>query len=274
MPQISLKVRKEKLRYNRSKSNSSYLVGKIFFLIVLNSIMLSGWMLLNWIKDANRLPISKLVITGDRHYTHDDNIREAIILALGMPSTFMAIDVNAIYNQIKTLPWIRQVTVRKQWPDKLKIHLVEFQPYAKWNDTLFLDIEGSVFSLPESLNMQSNFLMLYGPEGSQHEVLDMYHVMQQQLTPHNFNFSIKLVSMTVGRAWQLVLTNDIRLNIGKQDIQERINRFIALYPLLQQVTDKHIEYIDLRYSSAAAVGWLPHLSDLQDTELTEFEIAD
>ncbi|SPP32251.1 Cell division protein FtsQ [Arsenophonus endosymbiont of Aleurodicus floccissimus] len=261
MPQASLNVHNKEpkeCRNDGGRSNGSYLAGIIFFLIVLGTIIWSGWMVLNWMKDVNRFPISKLVITGERHYTRDDNVRKAI-LALGMPGTFMTIDVNAIQNQIKTIPWIRQVTVRKQWPDELKIHLAEYKPYAKWNDTFFINAEGSVFSLPALLNFKGNFLMLYGPQGSQQEVLEMYHVMQQQLA--SYNFSIKSVSMTDRRAWQLVLANDIRLNIGKQDIKERLNRFVELYPLLKQVTDKRIGYIDLRYGSGAAVGWLPLLAE-------------
>lgn len=267
MLQTSLNVRNKESKKRRNdgglRNGSYYLVGVIFFLIVLGTIIWSGWMVLNSMKNINQLPISKLVITGERHYTLDDNVRNNVrkaILALGMPGTFMTIDVNSIQNQIKTMPWIRQVMIHKQWPDKLKIHLVEYKPYAKWNDTFFINAEGLVFNIPALLNIKGNCLMLYGPQGSQHEVLDMYRVMQQQLAPHNF--SIKSVSMTVRRAWQLVLINDdIRLNIGKQDIKERLNRFIELYPLLKQITDKRIGYIDLRYGSGAAVGWLSLLAE-------------
>ncbi|STM08208.1 cell division protein FtsQ [Escherichia coli] len=43
------------------------------------------------------------------------------ILALGEPGTFMTQDVNIIQTQIEQrLPWIKQVSVRKQWPDELK----------------------------------------------------------------------------------------------------------------------------------------------------------
>ncbi|MGP1871438.1 MAG: cell division protein FtsQ/DivIB [Arsenophonus sp.] len=238
------------------KSNGFYLVGIIFFLIVLCSIILSGLMLLNWMKDVNQLPISKLVITGKRYYTCDDNIRKAI-LSLGITGTFMTINLNAIKNQIKTIPWIRYVIVRKQWPDKLKIHLIEYKPYAKWNDIFFINIEGTIFNLPTLTNVKDDFLLLYGPQGSQLKVLEMYHVMKQQLSPYNFN--IKSVLMTKRHAWKLVLLNDICLNIGKQNIKERLNRFIELYPILEQVTDKYIKYIDLRYRSGVAVRWLPLL---------------
>ncbi|MGP1931175.1 MAG: cell division protein FtsQ/DivIB [Arsenophonus sp. ET-DL12-MAG3] len=260
MSKISLNIRNEdikKKQYYDGKSNTFYLSSIIFLLVVLSTIIWSTWILLNKINNVNRLSILKLVITGKRYYTCDDNIKKAI-LTLGIPDKFMAIDVSMIQNQIKTIPWIEKVIVRKEWPNKLKIDLVEYKPYAKWNDTFFVDIKGTVFSLPILLKIKDDFLMLYGPQGSQKEVLEMYRIMQQQLVSYDFN--IKSVSMTTRHSWQLVLDNDIRLNIGKQDIKERLNRFVKLYPLLKQVTNKYIGYIDLRYNSGAAVGWLPLLT--------------
>lgn len=104
--------------------------------------------LLGWMEDAQRLPLSKLVLTGERHYTRNDDIRQSI-LALGEPGTFMTQDVNIIQTQIEQrLPWIKQVSVRKQWPDELKIHLVEYVPIARWNDQHMVDAEGNTFSVP------------------------------------------------------------------------------------------------------------------------------
>ncbi|WMY96608.1 MAG: cell division protein FtsQ/DivIB [Arsenophonus sp.] len=229
-----------------------YWFGFIFFLIVLTIIIFTGYLLLNWMKDIHRLPISKLLITGERNYTNDDHIRQAI-LELEIPGTFMNIDINIMHNKIKKISWIKKVIVRKKWPNELKIDLVEHQPYAKWNDIFFINEEGIIFNFPKLINSNKKFLMLYGPEGSQQEILKMYRIMQNQLLEHNF--IIKSLSMSTRRAWQLVLVNDIKLNIGKKDIKKRLNRFIKLYPLLKKVKNKRIEYVDLRYASDAAVGW-------------------
>ena len=94
-----------------------------------------------------RQPLSKLVVTGETHYTTNDDIRQAI-LSLGAPGTFMSQDVNVIQQQIERLPWIQQVSVRKQWPDELKIHLVEYVPVARWNDLHMVDADGNSFSVP------------------------------------------------------------------------------------------------------------------------------
>lgn len=111
-------------------SNGSRLAGIIFLCIVLLTVLVGTFMVVNWMEDAQRLPLSKLVVTGEWHYTRNDDIRQSI-LSLGPPGTFMTQDVNIIQQQIERLPWIKQTSVRKQWPDKLKIHLVELKPIAR-----------------------------------------------------------------------------------------------------------------------------------------------
>ncbi|PLK58510.1 hypothetical protein CEX73_02145 [Candidatus Palibaumannia cicadellinicola] len=47
-------------------------------------------------------------------------------------------------------------------------------------------------------------------------------------------------------------------------MNQRLQRFIDIYPILLQHTckdNKHISYIDLRYQSGLAVGWAPAFID-------------
>ncbi|HBC7440967.1 TPA: cell division protein FtsQ [Morganella morganii] len=235
-------------------SNGTYLAGLLFFLMVLGTLVWGGLMVLNWMKDADRLPMSKLVLTGERHYTTNDNVRKAV-LSLETPGTFMTLDVNEVQQQLERIPWLRQVTVRKQWPDELKIHLVEYVPYARWNDSQMVDDAGRVFSLPAELTEKDSFPMLYGAQGSEQDVLSGYREMAQQLS--GAGLKIKSASMSPRHAWQLVLDNDVRVELGRLDTKGRLQRFIELYPTLTQEQDKRVDYVDLRYDSGAAVGWAP-----------------
>ncbi len=83
----------------------------------------------------------------------------------------MTQDVNIIQSQIERLPRIKQASVRKQWPDELKIHLVEYVPIARWKDQHMVDADGNSFSVPADRVNKQNLPMLYGPEGSENEVL-------------------------------------------------------------------------------------------------------
>ncbi|EIQ96741.1 cell division protein FtsQ, partial [Yersinia pestis PY-03] len=218
---------------------------------------------IGWMKDANRLPLSKLVVTGERHYTTNDDIRQAI-LALGAPGTFMTQDVNIIQQQIERLPWIQQASVRKQWPDELKIHLVEYVPFARWNDLHMIDEQGRSFSVPSERMGKQVLPLLYGPEGSERDVLEGYRAINKVLAANKYQ--LKMVAMSARHSWQLALDNDVRLELGRSDRMGRLQRFIELYPMLQQQPDKRVSYIDLRYDTGASVGWAPVFIDNQGGE--------
>ncbi|OTA17116.1 cell division protein FtsQ [Xenorhabdus vietnamensis] len=259
MSQAARNVRERESEAQGSRpSNGYYLVGIIFFLMVAGTIAWGGWMALDWMKDSSKLPLSKLVLTGERHYTTNDDVRKAI-LSLGTPKTFITQDVNAIQEKIKQLPWIQHVTVRKQWPDELKIHLVEYVPYARWNDTQLLDAEGQEFSLPMERIANRKYPILHGPKSKGKDVLREYHTMADFLEKHQIK--LKAVSMTARNSWQLILDNNIRLELGTKDKTQRMKRFVELYSRLRENTEKRVDYIDLRYENGAAVGWTPLLTD-------------
>ncbi|MEH0875011.1 cell division protein FtsQ [Pectobacterium cacticida] len=264
MSQAALNTRgREPETKGTRRSNGGQLAGMIFLLMVVGTIVWGSWMVVGWMKDASRLPLSRMTITGERQFTTNDDIRQAI-LSLGAPGTFMTQDVNVLQQQIEHLPWIKQASVRKQWPDELKIHLVEYVPVARWNDQLLIDAEGNSFSVPAERISNRRMPLLYGPDGSESEVLESYHTMRQTLAAGKF--TLKMVAMSARHSWQLELEDDTRLELGRDDRAKRLQRFIELYPLLQQQAqseNKRISYVDLRYDSGAAVGWAPALLDHQ-----------
>ena len=85
MSQAALNARDREVDNGPRRSNGTQLAGMIFLLMVLGTVVWSGWAVLGWMKDASRLPLSRLVVTGERHYTTNDDIRQAI-LALARPA--------------------------------------------------------------------------------------------------------------------------------------------------------------------------------------------
>ncbi|MBC3250054.1 cell division protein FtsQ [Serratia fonticola] len=263
MSQAALNAREREADNCPRRSNGTQLAGMIFLLMVLGTILWCGWVVVGWMQDASRLPLSRLVLTGERHFTTNDDVRQAI-LALGAPGTFMTQDVDIIQQQIERLPWVKQASVRKQWPDELKIHLVEYVPVAHWNDLHMVDAEGKSFSIPAQRLGNQKLPLLYGPEGSEQDVLEGYRAMNGVLAASKYQ--LKMASMTARHSWQLALDNDVRLELGRDDRMGRLQRFIGLYPVLlqqAQAENKRVSYVDLRYDSGASVGWAPAFIDPQ-----------
>ncbi len=238
----------------RRRSNGARLAGFIFLLAVAGTLCWSGWAIVSLLQDANRLPLSRLVVTGSRHYTRLDDIREAI-LASGPPGTVMTQNMDVILQQIKYLPWIKHASIRKQWPDTLKIRLTEYVPVARWNDLWHLDAQAKPFSVPAERAGSQKLPLLYGPKGSEQDLLSGYHTMHRLLAANGL--MLKMVAMSARHSWQLALDNGVRLELGRNDHITRLQRFIVLYPILQQQSGLQVSYVDLRYDTGLAVGWAP-----------------
>ncbi|AEW44321.1 cell division protein FtsQ [Serratia symbiotica str. 'Cinara cedri'] len=261
MSQSALNTLNHRVGSTARPSNGSQLLGIVCLLIVLVIIIWSSLVVIRWMKEASNRPLWQLVVTGECYYTSIDDIRHAI-LSLGPPGTFMTQDVDVILQQVEQIPWIKQVSVRKEWPDKLKIHLVEYAPVASWNDLYMIDADGISFSEPSEWVRKQSLPLLYGPEGSEKDVLEGYQAMNDILTASKY--TLKMVAMSAYHSWRLVLDNDARLELGRDNFMGRLQRFIELYPLLQrhgQEKSKRVSYVDLRYEFGASVGWASLLID-------------
>ncbi|MDD9155901.1 cell division protein FtsQ/DivIB [Aliivibrio sp. S4TY2] len=234
-----------------------HLPGGLFLSLV---VIISLWLVIStvsWMTDEDRLPLSHMIIQGQLKHITADDIREAID-SMDSIGTFMTQDVNKLQDALLSLPWIAQVSVRKQWPETIKVFVVEHQPEATWNNNVIVNPEGVVFNAPMSDLLEPK-PALFGPETSSKEVLAFWHQLQKQFAP--LNITVHSVALTDRLSWQVVLDNGIRLELGRDAREERVNRFVALY---KQLTDKKnsIDYIDLRYDTGAAVGWKP--DDVED----------
>ncbi|MBT0726196.1 cell division protein FtsQ [Rosenbergiella australiborealis] len=261
---LNTKNKETQKRLRTGRSNGTRLFGVVFLLMVVGTIVFGGMAVVNWMNDVSRLPLSKLVVTGDKRYTSNDDVRQAI-LSLGPPGTFMSQNVDIIQQQLERLPWIKQVSVRKQWPDELKIHLVEYVPVARWNDQHVVDASGTSFTLPfHSGAPKQDMPLLYGPEGSENEVMATFYQMADKL--RTIHLTLKATAMTARHSWQLITSDGMRIELGRGDDEKRLKRFITLYPELvkqAQADNKTISYVDLRYDSGAAVGWGPAPVEMQ-----------
>lgn len=237
------------------QSSKGGMAGILCLLFTLATIISSIVAVVIWMNDVNRVPLAKLVVTGERRHISDNEIRQAI-LSMGTPGTFMSQDVNVLQRQIERLAWVKQVSIRKQWPDILKIHLVEYQPFARWNDLQLVDQQGVVFN---ATDIKDKALpLLYGPVGSEAEVIEGWRKMSNTLKV--IDIKLKAASMTPRRAWQLVTRDDIRIELGRTDTKQRLERLIDLYPVIMQQAasaQMRIDYVDLRYDVGAAIKRSP-----------------
>nr|WP_285229742.1 cell division protein FtsQ/DivIB [Motilimonas eburnea] len=194
--------------------------------------------------------MSELILLGERQYVSDDEVRQ-VLLAIPESQNFFTLDVNQLQENLQSMPWVYSASVRKRWPDRLKVFLQEQRPSAFWNETDLLNIKGEVFNAPQD-KIQAPLVYLYGPEHSSKEVLEVYQQLESLLALNGF--SIDGLELTHRYAWNIQLKQGIELKLGREQRVDRVQRFIDIYPLLDA---QKVAYVDLRYDTGVAVGWKP-----------------
>jgi cell division protein FtsQ len=224
--------------------------GAIFFIGVIVLLVTLFYSTISWMWDEQRLPLSKVIIQGDLQYIEPNDVQRALG-QLPHIGTFMSQDVLVLQNTVEQLPWVEHASIRKQWPDTVKIFLTEHHVEAIWNGNELLDENGVVFD-GDLGRLKHDYVKLYGPEGTGLELIDAW----KKYTPKFKELELTISSLVLNerRAWQVILDNGIRLELGKESLDERINRFISLYRKIGAKVEK-VSYIDLRYDTGAAVGW-------------------
>ncbi|MGR7919906.1 cell division protein FtsQ [Zobellella denitrificans] len=230
-----------------TRTRLEFIGGLGFFLVVLAGLLWAGGHLLMWMTAANQLPVNHLLIQGEHRYLSRDEVRESV-LELPEVGNFLTLEVDRVQQQLLSLPWVYQVSVRKQWPDTLRVYIVEQPVAALWNQDAMVNAHGEIFRAEHG---ELELVSLSGPDDEAGRVLEEYRSLQRFLQPRGYE--IERVHLTPRRSWELTLTGGVRLILGRDDIETRLQRFIDVYPGI--VGRERVAYLDLRYDTGLAVGW-------------------
>jgi cell division protein FtsQ len=235
------------------RKGSHFYMGLVFFISLLLFLMFGLVKLNAFLEDEQQAPVQDIVVSGDRVFIDDYKIQK--LVKQTQPGSFFELDVNQTHLTVEAMPWVYRASVRKRWPNGLEIFVVEQQPAAVWNGDMLLNQYGDAFDAQISsadLNAKISLPNLYGPGGSEQTALQGYRNMQSLLETSN----LYIVEMFLSErfAWNVQLNNGIKLNLGRTEFIDRLQRFVDLLPLISQ-QDKQIDYVDLRYDTGLAVGW-------------------
>jgi len=86
-------------------------------------------------------------------------------------------------------------------------------------------------------------------------VLDQFSLISQMLSTSSLRVaSLKLESRG---AWNISFTNGVSVKLGRDEVLERLQRFVAVYKSDLSGRIDRIASVDARYPHGVAVKWLP-----------------
>jgi len=165
---------------------------------------------------------------------------------------FLAVDIKQLQSEIGKLPWVKRASVRRSWPASLQVAVTEEQAAARWGKSGLINTSGELF-VDDATHIPAELPRLDGPEGSAGQVADQFFTLQTRL--EQLGLTAVALRQDARGAWELEMSNGMRVRFGAVVLQDRIDRFfIALDQVLTPVSTQ-IDYVDMRYTNGFAIGW-------------------
>jgi len=216
----------------------------------LAALGLSAWGAAAWAVRQPAFALRQVVIDGELRRANAAHL--AAVVREELRGTFFTLRLPEARDSLQRVPWVKTVALRREWPDTLRITVVEHHPLARWTEGALLDTEGEVFTA----EFAGALPQLAGPDGSASLVASRFREYGTELASRAL--SIAELRLSPRGGWQLRTAGSAPLTIqlGRNDPAERLSRFIAYYgrtigALARAGT--RVDYVDLRYGNGFAV---------------------
>lgn len=195
-------------------------------------------------------PVRRVEVEGKFQRVAPPEIEQAV--APYAAAGFLSVDLQRVQAALERIDWVDRAQVERSWPNGLKVFITEHVPAAKWGVDGLLNTRGELF-LREARHVPPELPQLNGPEGSETEVAKLYLETYPRLL--TVGMRLAKVELDPRGAWELTLGNGVSVRLGRQDVSDRLERFINVASPLVATRAAEISYVDLRYSNGFSVGW-------------------
>ena len=205
-------------------------------------------LLLTW---ALNQPITTVSVAGRFERVAPLDVERAVKESVAGKG-LVSVDLGRVRAAVRLLSWVDTVSVQRNWPHGLAVTIGEQVAAARWGDNGLLNTRGDLFA-HDATHIPLELPRLSGPDGTQVSVVQRYFAMRDRLL--EMGMRITALRLDARGAWELDLDNGVTVRLGRQQLDERFNTFVATAARIvaQRATD--IAYVDMRYANGFAIGW-------------------
>lgn len=224
--------------------------------IVIGLVLASG---LAKLARLNYFDLVRVQLEGDLLRNNMATVRANIVPR--MQGGFFNVDLLKSREVFESVPWVRKATVRRVWPNELRVVLEEHRPEAYWHhedrEDQLVNTYGEVFDANLGDVEDEHLPTLDAPantkSGEAKAMLDMLHNLQPLLAPIG---DIDTLKLTARGSWSVNLDNDATIEMGRGSVLEvlaRVERFVRTLPEFKRQYAAPLYHADLRYPEGYAV---------------------
>ena len=215
-------------------------------LLVLGTLAAAAWQFAYW--EPRLLPVRVIEVQGELHHHSSEMLQQA--MGERLKGGLLTANLLDLKQAADGLSWVGGASIRRLWPDQLQVRVEEHKPVARWNDGDLVTAEGLVFH-PRGGAVPAGLPTLEGDNPRAPEVVARYLQWRDDLML--VGHLIQTLGVDARGAWSLDLVSGVRLELGTEHVDQRLQRFLANATQLEAAGQPRS--VDLRYSNGFSVTW-------------------
>lgn len=190
-------------------------------------------------------PLKEVKVEGPLTHVTRDQIK--LIVDRHLRGNFFTLDLIQARDAFQKLPWVRNVSVRRRWPDKLEVTVEEHRELARWGNIALVNSHGELFHAASD----SELPVFFGPGNGVREVAERYGSFSGLLQPTGMK--IMQLALSPRRAWEIGTDSGMVIEVGRERMEARLKKFAGVYAKTLGSLNVKVAYADLRYPNGFAV---------------------
>ncbi len=178
----------------------------------------------------------------------------ARMLGINLGTPMLYVDVDEARARLEALPWVKSAEVRRVWPDRISVHIVERRPVALWQnegDVVVVDADGQPIAGEDVARFAGLPLVVgKGAESAVGSLLDLI------ATQPNLKSRVKAAVRVGERRWNLRLDNGVEVRLPEEGATAALGELVRL-DREEKILSRDIKAIDLRFADRFIVKLPP-----------------
>ena len=195
------------------------------------------------------LPIRTIQLSGTFENLDKQEVETSLSQYIGQG--FFSLDIYQLQQTLYASAWTDTASVRRVWPDELRVMIKEKTPVARWDDQHLLSDSAKAY-----LADTEQFTQLPIVHAINHQpawVLAQFYRLEARF--NSVDERLLALHADSRGALDVELINGLKIKMGRTNIDHKIDRLVSIYQ--QQILPRReqIQRLDLRYSNGFAVAW-------------------
>jgi cell division protein FtsQ len=212
-----------------------------------------------WLATRPAFALRAIEVRGDLQHVTSASLRAAT--AGRMKGNYLTMKLDDTRRLLEDVPWVARASVRRVWPDRLRVTLVEHRALGVWEDGRLLSDDGQLFvANAAEAEIHGPLPAFEGPDAVARDTARRYYAFAAQLAP--LGMTIAAIDVSDRHSWTVralgrdgvATTFELGRDADATPLDLRMAQVVAAFPMVAARIGGTPQRIDARYPNALAAS--------------------